>query len=71
MKYKLGSRARDTITGYDGVITKVLMSLRGTTEYELQKEGLKDHLPIEPFWFDESRLELDKEDKVGFEVKEK
>ena len=57
--YALGQRARDKVTGWEGVLTGRATYLYGCTQYvitatELDKDGkLRDGE-----WFDEGRIEL-------------
>jgi hypothetical protein len=54
---KLGSRAKDRITGFSGIVVARTDWLYGCTRYAVQSEELdKDGAPVEAQWFDEQSL---------------
>lgn len=53
---ELGNKAKDVITGFEGIVTAKASYLTGCDQYLLQPE-LKEGNFIEPRWFDEGRLE--------------
>ncbi len=55
-KIKLGRIAKDSITGFSGIIVAKIEYLTGCTQYKLQPQGLKDGSPIKGEWFDEGCL---------------
>lgn len=57
-KVVLGSIARDTITGYEGVIIGKTEWLNGCVRITLQAKGLKDGKPLETHCVDVEQLEL-------------
>lgn len=57
-KFGLGVKAKDTITGYEGVIMGRTEYLTGCCQYGLLKQQLTNEGKIPAWvWFDESRLE--------------
>ncbi len=54
---KLGSKMRDTITGYEGTVVATLVYINGTRTAALQAGELKDGKPHDNQWFDVERLE--------------
>lgn len=56
-KFDLGSKARDTITGFEGIIGRTDW-ISGCSRYGLKSQKLKDGLPQEDQWFDENMMEL-------------
>ena len=64
----LGLRARDMITGFEGVATGRLENYHGPPEIRIQPEFCGDDgKPAEAVWFDEGRVELvPGEARVGF-----
>ncbi len=60
---KLGSTARDTITGFAGVLTSRHEYLNGCVRLTIQPTTLHDGKPIESQTFDIEQLELISEPK--------
>ena len=61
-RIKLGDTARDTITGFDGVVVCVSHYLHGCERLSLQRRGLTDEgRPHKWSTFDEPQLELVKD----------
>jgi hypothetical protein len=58
MPINLGDVARDTITGFTGVVIARHQYLHGCRRFSLQPQEMKDGKPIEPQSFDEPQLEL-------------
>lgn len=58
MTIKLGDLARDTITGFTGVVVCQSEWLHGCIRLSLQPKELKDGKPIEHMTFDLPQLEL-------------
>jgi hypothetical protein len=55
--FPLGARVRDTITGYEGIITARTEFINGCKRYAVQSENLdKDGKIVEPCWLDEEQL---------------
>jgi hypothetical protein len=61
---KLGSRAKDTITGFQGIVTGRCEYLYGCSQLCIRPEKLKDGQMIEAQWIDEQRIILVKELKI-------
>ena len=65
MAIKLGSKVRDSITGFEGVAVSVVTFLYGCTRIGIEPEKLDDKgTPIEMQYFDEQRVEVVKEQKA-------
>ena len=62
-KFKLGDEARDTITGFAGVITCITFWLNGCIRIGIQPKELKDGKPINSEWIDEQQVELIEKNK--------
>lgn len=54
----LGDIARDTITGFEGVVICLSQWLHGCKRVTLQPQKLHDGKPVEAQTFDEPQLEL-------------
>lgn len=54
---KLGDKARDTITGYTGIVVADTTWLNGCRRLTLQAGELKDGKPIDSYCVDEGQLE--------------
>lgn len=61
----LGSRARDTVTGFEGVVVARTEWLHGCARITIQPTELKDGLPMESHTFDELQVETVKEREVA------
>ena len=59
----LGNKAKDKITGFEGVLTGFSTYITGCDQYLVQPE-LKDGAFVEPRWIDAGRL-----DEIGEAVK--
>ena len=57
-RIELGQTARDTITGFEGVVVADTKWLHGCRRLSLQPRALKDGKPLESHTFDEPQLEL-------------
>lgn len=55
---RLGDLARDTITGFEGVVVGITQWLHGCRRFVIQPRELKDGKPIETQSFDEPQLVL-------------
>lgn len=55
---ELGDEARDTITGFQGVVVADTKWLHGCRRLTLQPRTLHDGKPVDPLSFDEPQLEL-------------
>lgn len=59
---ELGRSARDTITGYTGVVTAICSYLHGSDRVQLQVPGLtSDGEPVAAEWFDIDRVSVMRE----------
>lgn len=58
MAIKLGSKVRDTISGYEGIATARTEYLYGCVRITIESQTLKDGKPVEAAWFDEQRVEV-------------
>jgi len=57
----LGSKVKDTLTGFSGIATARTEWLYGCARISIEPTELKDGKPIEAQWFDEQRVEVIKE----------
>jgi hypothetical protein len=53
---KLGTRVRDTITGFEGIAVARTVWLYGCSRIAVQSSELHDGKPIEAQWIDEEQL---------------
>lgn len=53
---KLGSRVKDSLTGFTGIATGRTEWMFGCARISIEPEELKDGKPIEMAWFDEQRV---------------
>ncbi len=56
MGIKLGDKVKDSITGFEGIVTGIGRYLNGCVLVSVTSTDLKDGKPIESQWFDEQRL---------------
>jgi hypothetical protein len=54
---KLGTKVKDSITGFEGIATSRTEYLYGCVRVCVEPQGLHDGKPIDPMFFDEQRLE--------------
>ncbi len=54
----LGDTAKDTITGYTGIVVGRTEWINGCVRYIIQSTQLKDGVPVDPQHIDEPQLEL-------------
>jgi hypothetical protein len=59
---KLGSRVRDTLTGFEGIATGRTEYLYGCIRILIEPAELKDGKPVEALWFDDQRVAVIVED---------
>ena len=59
---KLGSRVKDTFTGFAGIATGRTDWIYGCSRICIEPTELKDGKPIEAQWFDTQRVEVVKEE---------
>lgn len=71
MKLKLGQKAKDKITGFEGIVTGCAEYLTGCDQYVLQPKCEKQGTYPDGQWFDEGRLELVGEAMTKKDVKGK
>ena len=57
-KHDLGKKAKDKITGFEGIITERIEHLYGCNTYGLTPQFLKDGKKLDNVWFDEGKLSL-------------
>lgn len=55
---RLGSKVRDTLTGFSGVATARTVYLYGCVRITITPTDLRDGKPGEDHWFDEQRVEV-------------
>ena len=61
---KLGSRVKDTVSGFTGIATGRAEYLYGCVRILIESESLHDGRPVEGEWFDEQRVEVVKEKRA-------
>ena len=57
-KFNLGDRARDKITGFEGIVVSRTQWITNCNTYGLQPEKMKDGIPQDRQHFDEPQIEL-------------
>ncbi len=57
MPVKLGSKVKDSITGFEGIAIARSEWMYGCTRIVVESQTLKDGKPIDGQWFDEQRIE--------------
>ena len=58
MKFELGIKAKDRITGVTGIITAHAVWLTGCDTYLIQPQQVKEgEKPLDSTWYDEGRVE--------------
>ena len=57
-KFGLGSKVRNAITGYTGIVVQRTDYLSGYKRYGIQSQELYDGKPLEPEYFDEEQLKI-------------
>lgn len=68
-KFKNGDLLKDKVTGLDGIVMVVAYYATGCIHYGIQPQKVKDDCNIPDWqWFDESRMELVKEEVVSFSI---
>jgi hypothetical protein len=55
---ELGSRVRDRISGFSGIVVARAIWLNGCTRVGIQSEVLCEGKPLEPQWFDEPQVDV-------------
>ena len=55
---QLGTKAKDTITGFSGVVTGKASYITGCDQFLLQPQCKEDGDMVDGRWFDEQRLEI-------------
>lgn len=61
---ELGDVAKDTLTGFKGIVVGVTKWLHGCRRIVIQPQELKDGKPIDPISFDEPQVECLKPKKA-------
>ncbi len=62
----LGSRCRDRISGFNGIVIGNAEYLHGCAQILVKPEGIQDEKPIEGQWFDIQCLEMVLDGKPDF-----
>lgn len=52
----LGGKAKDTVTGFEGIVVGITTWLNGCRRIGLQSPILKDGIPTDIVWIDEAQL---------------
>lgn len=58
MEVNLGDEAKDSITGFEGVVTGKSLYLHTATQYQISSKAMDNGRTIDPEWFYEGRVEL-------------
>lgn len=58
MEVELGSKIKDSITGFKGIATARCVYINGCVQYEITPTTLKDGVPQKEYWLDEKRVIL-------------
>lgn len=61
----LGSKVRDKITGFSGIVTGFATYITGCNQLLVQPSIDKDGKWVDSLWMDEDRLELEEETDLG------
>lgn len=56
--HELGKKAKDKITGFEGILTARCEFLTGCNRYCIQPTELKDGKPIDSIYFDEAQIQI-------------
>ena len=56
--HELCKRAKDKITGFEGIITARCEFLTGCSRYCIQPTVLKDGKPLDSIYFDEAQIDI-------------
>jgi hypothetical protein len=67
-KHELGKRAKDKITGFEGILMARCQYLTGCSRYCIQPTELKDSRPVDSMYFDEDMIEIISEGILAKEV---
>lgn len=55
---ELGKRAKDKISGFEGIITARVEFLTGCNRYAITPTALHDGMPLDSLYFDEGQVEV-------------
>jgi hypothetical protein len=55
-KHELGQKAKDKITGFEGILTARVQFLTGCNRYSIQPQKLHDGKRLEGEYFDEDQI---------------
>lgn len=58
MEVELGSKIKDSVTGFKGITTARCVYINGCVQYEITPTALKDGVPQKEYWLDEKRVIL-------------
>lgn len=68
MKFKLGIKAEDKITGFTGILTGYVKYLTGCDQYLVAPKVDKEGKHIDARWYDVNRLKQIKENKIEIDT---
>jgi len=63
----LGSKVKDTITGFTGIATGFITFMYGCNRVQITPQELHDGKSIDPEWFDDQRVQVVEEQKPAVE----
>ena len=58
LEFKLGSKAKDKITAFEGILTAKVVYLYGCSQYCISPQVLSDGKMLDGNYFDEGRIEI-------------
>lgn len=61
----LGEKARDPLSGFEGIVVARTEWLYGCVRLALQPRGLHEGKPIEAQWFDQAQVEVVEEKPIA------
>ncbi len=64
-KIKLGDEVQDKLTPFKGIVIGLMQWIYGCDRVGVMSVELKDGMPLEPFWFDETQVKVIKKKKVA------
>lgn len=69
MNKMLGKKVRDTVSGFEGIITSRVEYINGCVQFCVTPKVVKDNIRPDSEYIDEAQIEIIKEEKVEIESK--